>query len=100
MTPRRGSSTASRTSYFGPTEVDHLHGDASKARAKLGWAPKIGFRYQWPNTATPGSPCTVVGVTWTLVSSLAVPEITRWVDGWNSESSMPKIGRASCRERE
>jgi len=30
--------------YFRPTEVDHLHGDASKARAKLGWAPKVGFR--------------------------------------------------------
>ena len=30
--------------YFRPTEVDHLHGDASKARAKLGWAPKVSFR--------------------------------------------------------
>lgn len=30
--------------YFRPTEVDHLHGDASKARAKLGWAPKVAFR--------------------------------------------------------
>jgi GDPmannose 4,6-dehydratase len=30
--------------YFRPTEVDHLHGDASKARAKLGWAPRVGFR--------------------------------------------------------
>jgi GDPmannose 4,6-dehydratase len=30
--------------YFRPTEVDHLHGDASKARAKLGWKPKVGFR--------------------------------------------------------
>jgi len=29
--------------YFRPTEVDTLLGDASKARAKLGWAPKIGF---------------------------------------------------------
>lgn len=26
--------------YFRPTEVDLLIGDASKARAKLGWAPK------------------------------------------------------------
>ena len=30
--------------YFRPTEVDHLHGDASRARAKLGWKPKVGFR--------------------------------------------------------
>jgi GDPmannose 4,6-dehydratase len=30
--------------YFRPTEVDHLRGDASKARAVLGWKPKVGFR--------------------------------------------------------
>jgi GDPmannose 4,6-dehydratase len=30
--------------YFRPTEVDHLHGDASKARKILGWKPKVGFR--------------------------------------------------------
>ena len=30
--------------YFRPAEVDTLMGDASKARAKLGWAPKITFR--------------------------------------------------------
>ncbi len=30
--------------YFRPTEVDSLVGDASKAREKLGWEPKIGFR--------------------------------------------------------
>jgi GDPmannose 4,6-dehydratase len=30
--------------YFRPTEVDHLHGDAGKARRALGWAPKVGFR--------------------------------------------------------
>jgi GDPmannose 4,6-dehydratase len=29
--------------YFRPTEVDTLLGDASKARAQLGWVPKIGF---------------------------------------------------------
>jgi GDPmannose 4,6-dehydratase len=29
--------------YFRPTEVDALQGDASKARQKLGWAPRIGF---------------------------------------------------------
>jgi GDPmannose 4,6-dehydratase len=29
--------------YFRPTEVETLLGDASKAKAKLGWAPKIGF---------------------------------------------------------
>jgi len=30
--------------YFRPAEVSSLLGDASKARAKLGWQPKIGFR--------------------------------------------------------
>jgi GDPmannose 4,6-dehydratase len=30
--------------YFRPTEVDSLLGDASKARAKLGWVPKVRFR--------------------------------------------------------
>jgi GDPmannose 4,6-dehydratase len=30
--------------YFRPTEVDTLLGDATKARTKLGWAPKIKFR--------------------------------------------------------
>ncbi len=29
--------------YFRPTEVDSLLGDASKAHAKLGWSPRIGF---------------------------------------------------------
>ena len=29
--------------YFRPTEVDYLLGDSSKARAKLGWKPKVGF---------------------------------------------------------
>jgi len=29
--------------YLRPTEVDHLCGDASKARRKLGWEPKIKF---------------------------------------------------------
>jgi len=29
--------------YFRPTEVDLLLGDASKAREKLGWKPKVGF---------------------------------------------------------
>lgn len=29
--------------YFRPTEVDALLGDASKARAKLGWRPKTSF---------------------------------------------------------
>jgi GDPmannose 4,6-dehydratase len=30
--------------YFRPTEVDHLCGDASKARRVLGWKPKVHFR--------------------------------------------------------
>jgi GDPmannose 4,6-dehydratase len=29
--------------YFRPTEVDSLCGDSSKARAKLGWKPKVSF---------------------------------------------------------
>jgi GDPmannose 4,6-dehydratase len=29
--------------YLRPTEVDHLRGDMSKARAKLGWQPKVKF---------------------------------------------------------
>ena len=29
--------------YFRPTEVDTLLGDARKAKAKLGWQPKIPF---------------------------------------------------------
>jgi GDPmannose 4,6-dehydratase len=29
--------------YFRPTEVDTLLGDASKARDKLGWQPRIAF---------------------------------------------------------
>jgi GDPmannose 4,6-dehydratase len=32
------------TRYFRPSEVDALRGDASKARAMLGWQPKTGFR--------------------------------------------------------
>ena len=30
--------------YFRPAEVASLQGDASKARKKLGWKPRIGFR--------------------------------------------------------
>ena len=30
--------------YFRPTEVDYLEGDASKARQKLNWAPKISLK--------------------------------------------------------
>jgi GDPmannose 4,6-dehydratase len=30
--------------YFRPTEVETLLGDASKAREKLGWEPRISFR--------------------------------------------------------
>ncbi len=30
--------------YFRPTEVETLLGDPSKAKLKLGWAPKTGFR--------------------------------------------------------
>jgi GDPmannose 4,6-dehydratase len=29
--------------YFRPSEVDHLRGDATKARVKLGWTPKVAF---------------------------------------------------------
>ncbi len=30
--------------YFRPAEVESLLGDASKAREKLGWKPRVGFR--------------------------------------------------------
>jgi GDPmannose 4,6-dehydratase len=30
--------------YFRPTEVDTLHGDPTKARTKLGWKHRIGFK--------------------------------------------------------
>jgi GDPmannose 4,6-dehydratase len=30
--------------YFRPTEVDHLHGDPSKAQRALGWKPKVSFK--------------------------------------------------------
>lgn len=30
--------------YFRPTEVETLLGDASKAKASLGWTPKVGFK--------------------------------------------------------
>ncbi|WP_321476856.1 GDP-mannose 4,6-dehydratase [uncultured Paludibaculum sp.] len=30
--------------YFRPAEVDYLMGDASKARARLGWKPAVNFR--------------------------------------------------------
>ncbi len=30
--------------YFRPTEVESLRGDATRAREKLGWQPKMGFR--------------------------------------------------------
>jgi len=30
--------------YLRPSEVDALHGDATRARRNLGWAPRVGFR--------------------------------------------------------
>ncbi|HEX9889794.1 MAG TPA: GDP-mannose 4,6-dehydratase, partial [Nitriliruptorales bacterium] len=30
--------------YYRPTEVEHLHGDASATTAKLGWKPEVSFR--------------------------------------------------------
>jgi GDPmannose 4,6-dehydratase len=30
--------------YYRPTEVSYLHSDASKARTKLGWQPRISFK--------------------------------------------------------
>lgn len=29
--------------YLRPSEVDHLRGDAAKAREKLGWQPRMTF---------------------------------------------------------
>ena len=31
--------------YFRPAEVDFLQGDASKARKKLGWKPRVSFKH-------------------------------------------------------
>ena len=30
--------------YFRPAEVETLLGDAAKARGKLGWQPRVGFK--------------------------------------------------------
>ena len=30
--------------YFRPAEVDHLHGDPAKAKARLGWQPRVSFK--------------------------------------------------------
>ncbi|HHY29311.1 MAG TPA: NAD-dependent epimerase/dehydratase family protein, partial [Syntrophaceticus sp.] len=30
--------------YLRPTDADYLQGDSTKARRKLGWKPKVGFR--------------------------------------------------------
>jgi GDPmannose 4,6-dehydratase len=30
--------------YYRPSEVDHLLGDASKAKEKLGWEPRVRFK--------------------------------------------------------
>jgi GDPmannose 4,6-dehydratase len=44
-TDRKGRTTvAVDRRYFRPAEVESLIGDASKARAKLGWQPKISFQ--------------------------------------------------------
>ena len=32
--------------FLRPAEVDVLHGDASKANQRLGWAPEIGAEYR------------------------------------------------------
>ena len=48
--PPRTSGSTGRTHveidprYFRPAEVDALCGDASKAREKLGWEPKVTFK--------------------------------------------------------
>ena len=43
--PTRRSTSVVRIdpTYFRPTEVDLLVGDASKARDRLGWKPKTSF---------------------------------------------------------
>jgi GDPmannose 4,6-dehydratase len=41
--PRGRTLVAVDPRYFRPTEVDHLVGDAGKARERLGWRPRVGF---------------------------------------------------------
>jgi GDPmannose 4,6-dehydratase len=41
---RRTNIVAVDPKYFRPTEVETLLGDASKAKTKLGWVPKISFK--------------------------------------------------------
>jgi GDPmannose 4,6-dehydratase len=41
--PKGRAIVAVDPNYFRPTEVDSLLGDASKARAKLGWKPRVRF---------------------------------------------------------
>src|SRR5438309_10640324 len=40
---RRSSDLKVDDSLFRPAEVDHLIGNSSKARRKLGWQPKVSF---------------------------------------------------------
>ena len=40
---RPGASTSDRRALPAPAEVEHLVGDASKAREKLGWKPRTSF---------------------------------------------------------
>ena len=39
-----GKHVESDLRYLRPTEPEHLRADPSKAREKLGWSPKVGFR--------------------------------------------------------
>jgi GDPmannose 4,6-dehydratase len=39
-----GKSVKTDPEFLRPAEVDHLVGDASKARTKLGWEPRVSFR--------------------------------------------------------
>lgn len=56
--------------YFRPTEVDLLLGDATKARERLGWEPRVGFRQLVEMMADADLAAVLAGAPFTLDPSL------------------------------